>query len=371
MYKILIRPILDRLDSETWHNNVKKFMSLSESSSSTLRLLEYVANFGSRVEDRRLNVDLAGIKLENPLLVGAGWDKTGKSVKALHSIGFAGVEVGSVLSRPQLGNPKPRQFMLNPEVCLNSLGFNSPGMEAVSQNLRKYEKSNVPIGISLGINRNVEPKDAPASHAIVAEKLFNFAAYFAINVSSPNTPGLRKLQEKEELLDIILAVKKASVKDGIEKPVFVKIAPDLKFKEIDEVIDLSIDLGISGVIATNTTNNEKVKAKYGRRWSNVPGGISGNDYEFREKSTKIISHIYKNCNSKLEIIGVGGVVDTNSALEKIKAGAKVLQIVTGLRGEGLGIANKINKGLLKFIASNNLRNISEIVGVDCTSVKEI
>ncbi|MGH7885695.1 MAG: quinone-dependent dihydroorotate dehydrogenase [Thermodesulfobacteriota bacterium] len=362
MYKTLVRPILDHLDSEKWHKNVKELLHYSEYSPVSLKALELFANCSNRVNDKRLNVNLGGIELENPLVVGAGWDKTGRAVKALYTIGFAGVEVGSVLEHPQYGNPKPRQHMINSEVCLNWLGFNSPGMETVSENLRSYKDSNIPVGISLGINKYVNEKDAPRSHAAVAERLYNAASYFAINVSSPNTPGLRKLQNREQLEDIVKAVMEVTKNKEIKKPIFVKIAPELSYDLIDDVIKLVLDFGISGIIATNSTNNPSIRSKYGEKWLNKPGGLSGNDYEYKKLSTRIISHIYKQAGNKLEIIGVGGINDAESAIEKLRAGAKALQIVTGLRGEGLSIVSNINKGLLKFIKIKGLNYISDLTG---------
>lgn len=362
MYKTFVRPIFDHLDSEKWHKNVKELLHFSEYSPFILKALELFANYGNRIKDEKLNVDLAGIHLENPLIVGAGWDKTGRAVEALYRIGFAGVEVGSVLERPQYGNPKPRQHMINSEVCLNWLGFNSPGMEKVSKNLSRYKNSKIPIGISLGINKNINEKDAPRSHAVVAEKLYDHASYFAINVSSPNTPGLRKLQNRAKLEEIVNAVAQVGLQKGIKKPIFVKIAPELSYDQIDDVIDMVLDKGIAGIIATNSTNNPEIRAKYGEYWLKKPGGLSGNDYEYKRLSTEVISHIYKNAGKRIEIIGVGGINDTESAIQKLRAGAKALQIVTGLRGEGLSIAGKINKGILKFLKINGLSHISELTG---------
>ena len=357
MYKTLVRPILDKLDSETWHNVVRELLHLTEETRITLKLLEFTACGGSRLVDERLNVNLSGIQLENPLLVGAGWDKSGRAVKAINSIGFAGIEIGSVVEHRQPGKPKPRQVMLNPGVCLNWLGFNSPGMRRVQYNLKKYKDSGIPIGISLGINKFINTEDAPRANATVAEYLNDDASYFAINVSSPNTPGLRKLQDRAQLMDIV-----QTVKDVTDKPIFVKISPELTNQAVDDVIEVVIDNKISGIIATNTTNNPKIKSKYGAEWKNHEGGISGDDGDYRMISTIKIEHIYKQAGNELEIIGVGGIKDTESALEKIRAGAKALQIVTGLRGEGPSIANNINYGLVKYMDEEGISSISELVG---------
>ncbi len=360
IYKTFLRPVLDRLDSETWHHNVKELMHLCEFSSLTLRLLEFAASGGARVRDRRLGVTIAGVPFDNPLIVGAGWDKTGRALRALYSLGFAGVEVGSVVERPQRGNPKPRQFMVTPEVCLNSLGLNSPGMDAVFRNLTWYDRLDMPVGVNLGINSDTSHEDAPRAYAAVARKFRDNAAYFAVNVSSPNTSGLRRLQDRGRLETIIQAVRESL--GDTERPLFVKISPDLGTEAIDDVIGVVIDSGISGVIATNTTDNSLVKGKYGIRWGGLPGGMSGNDLEYRALSTSVISHIYRTAGEELEIIGVGGVCDTASALEKLRAGAKALQVVTGLRGEGLSVANSINRGLLEFMDKNGISDISEITG---------
>lgn len=363
MYKSLIRPILDRLDSERWHGIAREFLHLAEMSPLTLDVLRYLCCGNTmRFTDPRLRVNLSGIELDNPLLVGAGWDKKGRALKALWTLGFSGVEVGSVLEYGQPGNPKPRQFMLNSGVCLNWLGFNSPGMEEVSRNLSRYRNSDIRIGISIGINKFVMPKHSPMAHAAVAEYLYDYASYFAINVSSPNTENLRKLQEKEKLNDIVQAVKHVNSEHHVPKPVFVKIAPELSYDQIDDVISVVLDNGIAGIIATNTTNNPEIKGKYGEKWKNTPGGLSGDDDDYRRLSNEKIAHIYRQAGESLDIIGVGGIKDRKTAIEKIRAGAKALQIVTGLRGEGLSLPDTINRGLADYLEKEGIKDINELVG---------
>lgn len=364
MYKTLIRPVLDRLDSERWHTVAREFLHLTEQSSVSLRILEHLTTKNGRFCDTRLNLELSGIKLENPLLVGAGWDKDARAVRALWTLGFAGVEVGSVLEYPQPGNPRPRQFMLNSGVCLNWLGFNSKGMEKVYYNLGKYSNDGIPLGISIGINKFVMPKHAPLAHAAVAEYLYDFASYFAINVSSPNTQDLRKLQDREKLDEIVKAVKDVNHEHSGDKPVFVKIAPELDIRAVDDVIEIVLENGIAGIIATNTTNNPEIKAKYGERWKNLPGGISGDDEDFRKMSNEKISHIYRQAGDRIDVIGVGGIKDTETALEKIRSGARALQIVTGLRGEGLSLPDRINRGLVEYMEREGIDNITDLTGSD-------
>jgi dihydroorotate dehydrogenase len=364
MYKELIDPALMRLDSETWHTRAREALHVAEATPLTLKLVELFADHHRRFTDGRLSVVLGSVVLDNPVMVGAGWDKAGRAVKALHTLGFSGVEVGTVVASPQEGNAKPRQFMLAPGVTLNRLGFNSPGMEAVARNLERYTESGIPIGISLGKNKEVAVEDAASAHATVAKRLYAYAAYFAINVSSPNTPGLRALQDKQPLTEIVQAVNETIGTMGGGKPVFVKIAPELTPGAIDDVIEVVLEHGLTGIIATNTTVNTDTKAKYGERWRNEAGGLSGDDPDYRRMATEQVAHIYRQTQGKIDIIGVGGVKDAQTALEKMKAGAKVVQVVTGIRGEGTALPGRINRGIVDFMEKEGMRSVQEFVGVD-------
>ena len=367
MYKEIIQPILNKCDSETFHDLARESLHLAELTPITLKLLEFFADKHSRFVDKRLNVNLGGLELENPLIVGAGWDKKGRAVLGLWHLGFASVEVGSVLEYGQPGNAKPRLFMVSSGVAINWLAFNSPGMDIVSKNLDKYQNSNIPIGISLGLNKDVEHSDAPRAYGTVAQRMYDYAGYFAINVSSPNTPGLRKLQDKEHTVHIIKSVNEAMDICGGRKPLFVKIAPDLSYQAIDELLEVAIQHKVTGIIASNTTINPDLKGKYGARWKNSPGGLSGDDQDYRRITTEIISHIYKQAGDKLDIIGVGGINNAESALEKIKGGAKALQLVTAIRGEGPAVAGKINRGIADYLDREGITSIKEIVGIDSKS----
>jgi len=363
MYKRIISPILDRLDSETWHNIARESIHYAEISPLFLRFLEFF-NYGyKRLTDKRLGVNIAGVNFDNPITVGAGWDKYGRAVKGLWHLGFSGIEVGTVVLHPQPGNPKPRQFMIAPGVAINWLGFNSPGIDQIKINLNRYKNSGIPIGISIGKNKEIEEKEIAWAHKVVAEDLYEHASYFAVNVSSPNTPGLRKLQDKAPLTEIVKSVK-SSMRGKIKKPIFIKIAPELSISAVDDVIGVALDNRLSGIIASNTTINPQIKYKYGEKWKDSPGGLSGDDPEYRKMVNDQIKHIYRQAGDKLEIIGVGGIKDTATAIEKIVAGAKLLQIVTAIRGEGPSVAGKINAGLLNFMLKEGIKNISELVGSD-------
>jgi dihydroorotate dehydrogenase len=362
IFRTVVEPVLEHIDSERAHVAAQELLHLAESTPVTLQLLEQFAYRRERFEDSRLRVTLGGMEFENPLLVGAGWDKKGRAVRALHRLGFAGVEVGSVLALPQYGNDKPRQWMIGPGVAMNRLGFNSPGMYEVIRNLERYREDGIPVGISVGKNKEVPQLEAPEAHAEVVFAMYPYAAYFAINVSSPNTPNLRELQDKTPLTDIAQAVNQAMDFVGGRKPVFIKIAPDLTNEAIDDVIDVVLTQGLTGIIATNTTIRDDIKAKYGRQGEQ--GGVSGNDPDFRRMANEKIAHIYKVAGDSLEIIGVGGIHDTQTALEKISAGAKAIQVVTAIRAVGPSLPGKINRGIIDFIEYHGVQNISELVGVN-------
>lgn len=362
MYKEVVSPILDRLDSETMHVAARKALNYAESSPLTAAVLRQF-NYGrQRFFDPHLNVNLRGIHFDNPVMVGAGWDKVGEAVRGLYDLGFSGVEVGSVLLHPQPGNPKPRQFMIGPGVALNRLGFNSPGVDVVRKNLEVWGYRGIPVGISLGKNKETPDSQAPEVHAEVARRLYDHASYFAINVSSPNTPGLRALQDKGPLTDIVQAVNVAMDERGGRKPTFVKIAPDLTNTALDDIIEVVLNNRLTGIIATNTTIRAGLKAKYGENWRNEMGGLSGDDEAFRRMSTEKVAHIYKQTRGRLAIIGVGGVKDATTALQKIKAGAKIVQVVTAIRGEGPTVAGRINKGIVRIMEKIGIKDLSEIVG---------
>lgn len=365
MYKEIVSPVLDRLDSETWHIRAREALHFAEISPFTLKILEQFAYGRKRFTDRRLKVILGGVEFDNPVMVGAGWDKAGRAVKGLYTLGFSGVEVGAVLKYPQEGNPKKRQFMLARGVALNRLGFNTPpgGLEEVAKNLERYRSREIPIGLNVGRNKEIKPTDTtPGVYAYVVSTLYLDASYFSINVSSPNTPGLRQLQDKGPLTEIVQAVNEAMGRFGRRKPVFVKIAPDLTNEAVNDVIEVVLDNGLTGIITTNTTINPDIKAKYGERWRNEAGGLSGDDFDFRRMATEKVSHIYRETKGKIEIVGVGGVKDTSTALEKIMAGAKVVQVITGIRGEGTTLPGRTNRGLVEWMERRGVKNIGEVVG---------
>lgn len=368
-YKRFISSFLDRKDSETWHIYTRDLLHVLEKYPLTLKLLEMVAFGGRRIIDKQLHITVDGILFENPALVGAGWDKEGKSVKGLYALGFAGVEIPALLY-PQPGNPKPRQFVIGPGVVLQSLGFNTPGAYVIKKNLSRYRKSGIPIGIGLAKNKNIPDIKAPKAYAEVAKVLYKDAAYFVINVSSPNTPGLKKLQGKKPLTRIVHAVLKAMEQKGGRKPLFVKVSPELNHTEMDDVIDVVLKNRLTGIVAVNTWDNPKVKAKYGEQWRNQPGGVSGDDAAYRKLATEQVKYIYKKTKGKIIIIGVGAIKDAPTALQRIKAGASLIQVVAGIRGEGPSVAANINRGILAHMKKNKIQSLQELVGSDVIKKNE-
>jgi dihydroorotate dehydrogenase len=316
---------------------------------------------GVQVSDSRLQAEIAGVVFENPLMVGAGWDKTGRCVDGLYMLGFAGTEVGTVPPLAQPGNPKPRLFTdSSHSVSLNRMGFNSPGAEAVAANLERQRRAGV-VGINLGKNKDTPLTEADADHARSAAILGEYASYLVINPSSPNTPGLRRLLDPRPLSDNIAAV--SEVSGGL--PIFIKTNVDLSLKDLDGVLEVCVNschLGVVGVIDTNTTVDEALKARYG--WQGQPGGVSGNDAEFRQKAVERMKHItHETKGTGLHRIGVGGIHDVATAIERLQAGAEIIQVVTAIRHRRGLVAGRINRGILAELDHLGLHSVGELVGM--------
>lgn len=365
LYKKIISPTLDRLDSETWHVRAREALHWAEMFPGGLRIVEQFAYKRKRFSHPKLHVRVAGIDFDNPLLGGAGWDKEGRAVKGIWQLGAAGAEVGGVLAYPQYGNPKPRQFVIAPGVIINRLGFNSGGMEKVFLNLWKYFGAGIPIGVNVSENKEIVQSEVPEDHAnacvAVIRKMYHLASWFTLGISSPNTKDMQRLQGKKWLIYIVAACTRAMGEMGGRKPLFIKIAPDLSWEELDEVIEVALEYGV-GIVASNTTINSDIKAKYG--FADKPGGLSGDDPDFRAMSTRQIAYIYQRTSGTIPIMGAGGIKDTATALEKIKAGALPLQIVSAIRGEGLTVFGRINRGIVEYMDRRGIQSIQDLVGTE-------
>lgn len=364
MYRKLVSALFYRFESENNIIRLKKLLHFFEFTPFTLFLLGKLAYKGKRISDKRLAVTVARITFDNPVMVAAGWDKYGETVQALYQFGFSSVEVGSVVTYPQVGNPKPRLFMIAHGVLLNHFGFNSPGLEVVAKNVEKYKNTTIPIGINIGKNKYIPNHVAPELYAIAIRRFYEYGAYFVINISSPNTKDLRKLQQKKILTQIIKEILLVMGKIGGEKPLFIKISPEISQKFLDEIIEIVIKHKLAGIIATNTTTNAHLKAKYGQDWEERLGGISGDDPHYRRKATMQVAYIYRKTHGKIAIIGVGGINDAATAIERIKAGATMVQILTALYTEGPSLPGRINAGILDYMNQHKIKKVIDLVGIE-------
>jgi len=298
-----------------------------------------------KVKDTRLEREVFGLKFDNPVGLAAGFDKDAKLFDELASFGFGFVEIGTVTPLPQDGNPKPRLFRVKDDSGLiNRMGFNNQGIEAVVASLRR-KKSDIIIGGNIGKNKDTPNEEAANDYVICFEKLFPYVDYFAVNVSSPNTPGLRDLQEKAPLTSLLNSLQELNNKKDKRKPILLKIAPDLTDEQLDDIIDIVSGTKIDGVIATNTTiDRSSLKTAKNKVEAIGNGGLSGKPVRLR--STQVIKYLADKSNRSFPIIGVGGIHSPEDALEKLDAGATLLQVYTGFIYEGPSLVKRINKAIL-------------------------
>ena len=339
MYKKIILPVLFLIDPEKVHNII--FSSIK-----ILFKFPFVKFLVSKfyiIDDSRLEKSLFGIKFKNPVGLAAGFDKNAQLYEELTSFGFGFIEIGTVTPKPQSGNPKKRLFRLvEDSAIINRMGFNNVGVEEVIKNLKK-NKSTL-IGGNIGKNKITPNYLAIDDYVTSFNMLFDFVDYFVVNVSSPNTPNLRDLQEKEPLTKLINSLISINRNKKKPKPILLKIAPDLNNNQLLDIISIVKDTGLDGVIATNTTINRNNLKSVNK---NELGGLSGKPLTSR--STEVIKFISKNSNKTIPIIGVGGINSVADALEKFDAGADLIQIYTGFIYEGPNLIRSINKALLNRV----------------------
>ena len=339
MYKKIILPVLFLIDPEKVHNII--FSSIK-----ILFKFPFVKFLVSKfyiIDDSRLEKSLFGIKFKNPVGLAAGFDKNAQLYEELTSFGFGFIEIGTVTPKPQSGNPKKRLFRLvEDSAIINRMGFNNIGVEEVIKNLKK-NKSTL-IGGNIGKNKITPNYLAIDDYVTSFNMLFDFVDYFVVNVSSPNTPNLRDLQEKEPLTKLINSLISINRNKKKPKPILLKIAPDLNNNQLLDIISIVKDTGLDGVIATNTTINRNNLKSVNK---NELGGLSGKPLTSR--STEVIKFISKNSNKTIPIIGVGGINTVADALEKFDAGADLIQIYTGFIYEGPNLIRSINKALLNRV----------------------
>ena len=328
-----IRPLLFKLDPERIHGVTLRLIQLAGQLPPAYALLRRMFE----VDDPRLEVGTFGVKFRNPIGLAAGYDKNGVAVRGLSALGFGHIEVGTVTRYKQIGNPKPRvQRVIEAQGVINSMGFPNEGVDAL-----KITRGAARVGINIGKSRDTPVELAAEDYCALFKRVYLNADYVAINISSPNTLNLRQLQARELIEDLLKQV--AAVRDAASprKPLLVKIAPDLTEGEIDDVLAAISLAGIDGIIATNTTiGRSGIPARY----HDLKGGLSG--APLRDRSTAIIHYIARRTEGKLPIVGVGGIASARDALEKLEAGATLLQVYTGLIYAGPGLVQQINRALL-------------------------
>jgi len=340
MYKYFIRPLLFILSAERAH-----YFTFS-----IVRILSKIGFSGIfralyLVEDSRLEREVFGLKFKNPIGLAAGFDKDAELYNEFSNFGFGFVEIGTLTPRPQIGNPKPRLFRLkSDEAIINRMGFNNRGVVDAVERLKKDHK--VLIGGNIGKNKVTPNDEAIKDYLICFDALFPHVDYFAVNVSSPNTPGLRELQDKEPLKALLNELKKENLKQSktsVGKPILLKIAPDLTDDQLLDIIEIVKDTEIDGVIATNTTiSRENLKSDLVS--TEEKGGLSGKP--LNNRSTDVIRFLCEKSGKAFPIIGVGGIHSAEDALEKLKAGADLVQLYTGFIYEGPSLVKRINKAIL-------------------------
>lgn len=337
MYKFLIRPFLFSLDPEKAHHFTFKYLKLIHK----IPLIPALIRTIYKVEHPSLHREVFGLHFKNPVGLAAGLDKDAKLYKELDNLGFGFIEIGTITPKPQPGNPKKRLFrLIDDQGIINRMGFNNEGVEAAIKRLKNNK--NVLIGGNIGKNKLTPNEEATNDYLICFESLFNYVDYFVVNVSSPNTPNLRSLQEKEPLKQLLNALQNKNNTYNHPKPILLKIAPDLTDEQLLDIIEIVKETHIAGVIATNTTIARNNLLSPNQKET---GGLSGKP--LKKRSTEVIRFLSEKSDKAFPIIGVGGIFNEEDALEKINAGACLIQLYTGFIYEGASLVKRINKRLIK------------------------
>lgn len=337
MYKSCIRPILFQFDPEKVHYFTFSVLKILNK----IPLVSKILRRKFCIQDKRLEREVFGIKFPNPVGLAAGFDKNAQLYKELSNFGFGFIEIGTITPKAQAGNPKKRLFrLISDQGIINRMGFNNEGVEHAIQKLKSNTK--VIIGGNIGKNKVTPNERAVDDYQACFEALFDYVDYFVVNVSSPNTPNLRTLQEKEPLKHLLAVLQGKNHKKHIPKPILLKIAPDLTDEQLLDIIEIVKDTQISGVIATNTTITRDGLTSV---CQSETGGLSGRP--LTNRATEVIRFLAQKSNHSFPIIGVGGIHSASDAIEKLEAGASLVQVFTGFIYEGPSLIRKINKAVLK------------------------
>ena len=341
MYKRL-KPLIFLFSPEAAHEWTMRLLTLA----CAIPGVAWMLRRHYTVTDKRLEVSIAGLTFPNPVGLAAGFDKDARWLKEMRTLGFGFVEIGTVTPIPQKGNPRPRLFRLPADRgVINRMGFNNGGMVQAAAKLRRRPQGLL-VGGNIGKNKTTPNASADLDYLKSFQSLHAHVDYFVVNVSSPNTPGLRELQSKEPLTQLLQLLMNENATMPTSRPIFLKIAPDLSDSELDDIIDLVQETGIAGVIATNTTiSREGLQMDEARVQEMGPGGLSG--APVRERSTEVIRYLHTKSGGSFPIIGVGGICSGVDAQEKLDAGASLVQVYSGLIFEGPGLVRRINRHLLQ------------------------
>jgi dihydroorotate dehydrogenase len=342
----LLKPILFQFDPEKVHyfvtRNLKRFNRFPGGAALSRAIWD--------VNNPRLEKEVFGLKFKNPVGLAAGFDKNAELMGEMANMGFGFVEIGTVTPLPQPGNPKTRMFRLPTDGALiNRMGFNNFGVDVAAERIATFRRNakgaqkELIIGGNIGKNKVTPNEEAVNDYIKCFDRLFDVVDYFVVNVSSPNTPGLRELQEKAPLMHLLNTLQQRNSKNGISRPILLKIAPDLTDSQLDDIVDIVQQTGIAGIIATNTTiSRENLTAAESLK--NEMGGLSGKP--LTQRSTEVIRYLHQKSKGSFPIIGVGGIHSADDAVEKLEAGASLVQLYTGFIYEGPGLIGRINKKLL-------------------------
>ena len=345
MFSVL-RPFLFNLDPETAHDLAIKSLKFNPLPSKMFEV----------ENEEMLNIELLGKQFPNPIGLAAGFDKSAEVYNSLLKLGFGFVEVGTATPLKQFGNPKPRMFRLeDDEALINRLGFNNDGIEVIRARIKSDQKKGI-LGVNIGPNK--ETKDQKNDFCLGLKNFFDIADYITVNISSPNTEGLRDFHDQEKLQDLLLTLNKIKKEKKTKIPLLLKVSPDINDSDIPEIVNVAVKNNISAIILTNTTNGNRDNLT--SKFKEEEGGLSGEPLQ--KISTIIIKKFYKHLNGNIPIIGVGGVSSGKSAYEKILAGASLLQLYTGFVYRGPSAAKEIKKELIQILKNEGIKNIKDAVG---------
>lgn len=361
LYQNVAKPIFFKLDAEKAHHLVIGGLHTVGSFPGGTGFLRSVYGVS---ETPDLAVDLFGLHFPTPVGLAAGLDKNAVAVEGFSAIGFGFMEVGTVTPKGQPGNDQPRLFRLPPdEALVNRMGFNNKGADAMAQELSRLKSRTVPVAVNIGKNKVTPNEEAYKDYQECIRKLYPYGDFFVVNISSPNTPDLRNLQYGSELSSLIAHIMEEmrlqAQKYGQSKHILVKIAPDVSDEELEMMVDVLRESGISGIVATNTTISREGLTHPNKKEA---GGISGKPLRIR--STEVVSRVYRQTGGKLPIIGSGGIFTAEDAYEKIKAGASLVEIYTGYIYEGPEVNRRLHAGLRELLRRDGFSHISEAVGAD-------